>query len=106
MVLAWMNLSPRYRRKAKLNSSMADLIMPWLKSEANPVKARLQYNISITVAPSPIIAAHRKPRRDPSLMMVRLTGPTGIDRSRPLITPVNPATRDGCSESVNIQPSD
>src|SRR5262245_6801837 len=46
------------------------------------------------------MAAHLKPRRAPSFMMVRLIGPTGMDSSKPLIKPVRPATRMGGSSSI------
>src|SRR2546428_1138777 len=50
---------------------------------------------SMRVAPRPIINAQKNPRRAPSFMIVRLTGPTGIDRSKPLRKPVRPASRMG-----------
>src|SRR6266481_2314333 len=43
------------------------------------------------VAPRPMRPAHLKPRRAPSFMMVRLTGPTGMERRSPLMNPVNAA---------------
>src|SRR5437867_12254146 len=48
---------------------------------------------SMAVAPRPIIIAQKNPRRAPSFMIVRLIGPTGTDKSRPLINPVTPASR-------------
>ncbi len=37
--------------------------------------------------------AQAKPRRAPSLMIVRLTGPTGMDSSNPLTKPVSAAMK-------------
>src|SRR5665213_2287653 len=51
---------------------------------------------SITDAPNPIIIAQSSPDRAPSLMMVRLTGPTGTERINPLRKPVRRARRRGC----------
>src|SRR5208282_5283605 len=51
---------------------------------------------SITTAPKPIRVAQSKPRRAPSLTMVRLTGPTGTERMKPNKKPVKAATRLGC----------
>src|SRR5690349_22763435 len=50
---------------------------------------------SIRVAPRPIRTAHLNPRRAPSLRMVKLIGPTGMDRIRPAINPVSAAMRIG-----------
>src|SRR5579862_9392368 len=50
---------------------------------------------SMAVAPKPIIKAQRRPRRAPSLMMVRLTGPTGTERTKPLRNPVKAARSEG-----------
>src|SRR4051812_36163090 len=50
---------------------------------------------SMVVAPNPIKKAQKNPRRAPSFMMVRLTGPTGIERIKPLIKPVSAASRIG-----------
>ena len=55
---------------------------------------------SITIAPRPINAAHLNPRREPSLRIVRLIGPTGMERSSPLMRPVKPASRMGGSSGM------
>src|ERR1051326_7870371 len=49
----------------------------------------------MTVAPAPMSAAHLKPRRAPSLRMLRLMGPTGMEMSSPLMKPVPMATAVG-----------
>src|SRR5437899_1408541 len=49
----------------------------------------------MAVAPNPINAAHLNPRRAPSLRIVRLIGPTGMDNSKPKINPVRAATSMG-----------
>src|SRR5438309_3841655 len=55
---------------------------------------------SIAVAPRPMSSAHQNPRRAPSFKIVRLTGPTGIDRKKPLTNPVRPAMRIGRSSGI------
>src|ERR1043166_747771 len=50
---------------------------------------------SITTAPRPIRNAQRNPRRAPSLIMVKLIGPTGTESRKPLTKPVRPATSMG-----------
>src|ERR1700683_3855638 len=49
------------------------------------------------VAPKPINSAQANPRRAPSLTMVRLTGPTGTERTKPLTNPVSAASSRGWS---------
>ena len=44
-------------------------------------------------APRPMSVAQTKPRRAPSLMIVKFTGPTGMDSSKPLTNPVSAAMR-------------
>src|SRR5215510_10880069 len=46
---------------------------------------------SMTTAPKPIRAAHLKPRRAPSLIIVRLIGPVGMELRKPLPNPIMPA---------------
>src|ERR1051326_8073057 len=48
---------------------------------------------SMAVAPKPIRSAHQNPRRVPSFRIVKLTGPTGIERKNPLMNPVKAAIR-------------
>src|SRR6266436_6591416 len=50
---------------------------------------------SMTTAPRPIRKAQRNPRRAPSLIMVKLIGPTGTESKNPLTKPVRPATSMG-----------
>src|SRR5208283_63269 len=50
---------------------------------------------SMAEAPKPMSSAQSNPRRAPSLMMVRLTGPTGTERMKPLRNPVTAASRKG-----------
>ena len=52
-------------------------------------------SLSVIDAPALMSSAQKKPRRAPSFMMVRLTGPTGIESRRPLIKPVSPEIRMG-----------
>src|SRR5271155_3709690 len=52
---------------------------------------------SINEAPNPIIVAQSRPDLAPSLMMVRLTGPTGTERMKPLRNPVMAASTKGWS---------
>src|SRR5690242_19626480 len=54
----------------------------------------------MAVAPSPINAAHLNPRRAPSLRIVMLIGPTGMDNTKPEISPVRAATRMGGRSSI------
>src|ERR1051325_893124 len=54
----------------------------------------------MATAPRPMSEAQRKPRRAPSFMMVRLIGPTGIERSSPLINPVRAASKLGCRSNI------
>src|SRR5437867_421759 len=42
-----------------------------------------------------IRTAALKPQRAPSFMMVRLMGPTGTERMKPLMNPVSAATKNG-----------
>src|SRR3954464_10744716 len=57
---------------------------------------------SIVVAPSVMRRAHLKPRRAPSLIMVRLTGPTGIASSSALKKPVKAERTMGCIASIEL----
>ena len=47
----------------------------------------------MTIAPRLIMKAQKNPRRAPSFMIVILMGPTGIDTTKPLITPARPAVK-------------
>src|SRR5277367_3035640 len=56
----------------------------------------------MAMAPKPISVAQSKPRRAPSLTMVRLTGPTGTERMKPLMNPVRKATRLEWSSGISV----
>src|SRR5271168_4127830 len=58
---------------------------------------------SMNAAPSPISIAHANPRRAPSLMMVRLMGPTGTDeKTSALKNPAIPAKRIECDSIGSV----
>src|SRR5258706_746320 len=59
---------------------------------------------SMTVAPQPMSAAHLKPRRAPSFMIVRLIGPTGMESNSPLTKPVSAASKIGGPFSMSRRP--
>src|SRR6185312_8542773 len=48
-------------------------------------------------------SAHLKPRRAPSLMMVRLTGPTGMASNNALKKPVSAERTMGCIASIELR---
>src|SRR3954466_3933287 len=47
----------------------------------------------MAIAPRPIMKAQKNPRRAPSLTMVMLMGPTGMETTKPLIKPAMPAVK-------------
>src|SRR5271157_4808396 len=55
----------------------------------------------MAVAPKPISKAQSRPRRAPSLIMVRLTGPTGTERTKPKKRPVNAADSEGGRSNIS-----
>src|ERR1700683_2394293 len=57
---------------------------------------------SIADAPTPIIVAQSNPDLAPSLIMVRLTGPTGTESMNPLRKPVSAARRRGCCSNMSM----
>src|SRR3569833_976109 len=57
----------------------------------------------MVVAPSVMRTAHLKPRRAPSLMIVRLTGPTGMASKSALKKPVSAERTMGCIASIELR---
>src|SRR5690242_9458439 len=58
----------------------------------------------MTEAPKPISNAHQKPRCAPSLRMVRLMGPTGIEEKiKPQKKPDNVASRTGFMSAMSAR---
>jgi len=57
--------------------------------------------VSIVAAPRPMSSAQRKPRCAPSLRMVRLTGPKGIEEKvRLQMKPVSAASKMGWVSAI------
>src|SRR5580698_4188191 len=58
---------------------------------------------SIAAAPSPTNSAQRNPRCAPSLRMVRLIGPTGMDaKTRAHTNPASAASNNGCASGMSV----
>src|ERR1039458_3354232 len=67
-----------------------------------PVNEIEQYMTSIVVAPSPMKTPHLKPRRAPSLRMVRLMGPGSEEKNTAQTKPANAATKIGCVSAMSV----
>ncbi len=71
-------LKPRKSISRKLTSSSAARMWRDASNDDAPANPSAQYTASMTIAPAPMSVARQKPRCAPSLMMLRLMGPTGM----------------------------